>query len=529
MSMTPRHADGSVNWTVLILGFAGMVIGQFMAILDIQIVSASLPQIQAGIGASADEVSWIQTSYLIAEVVMIPLAGFLSRLWGTRLVYCVSCLGFIVMSVATGLAGSIEQMIIFRALQGFLGGAMIPTVFAVAFAAFPPDKKMISSLIMSMIVSLAPTVGPTLGGHLTEVASWRWLFFINVPPGLLVLALVWRFGDFDRGDPKLAKGFDLAGLALMAVFLMSVQFVLEEGASENWFEDDMILWLTVAAALAGIAFVYRQLTYRNPIVEVRAFTNMNFVIGCAMTFVSGVGLFGGTFLIPQFLAQVRDYSSADIGTTMIVSGVCMMIAGPIAGRLAQTLDARIQMLVGFSIAGLGFWLGHAITPEWGFWEFAALQALRSFGIMIAMLSTQNVTMATLPPHMIKSASGLVNLFRNVGGAFGLALISTTLSQSMAAHTQEITSRVTTANVRAQGMLEGLTQRMSELGVSDPEGAAYKAMFGMIQRQALTLTYGDAFAFVAVSCFAAAAVALLGKPKRPSELGMGPAPAPAESH
>ncbi len=523
-SMTPRRADGSVNWTMLIIGFGAMMTGQFMAILDIQIVSASLPQIQSGIGASLDEISWIQTSYLIAEVVMIPLSGFLSRLWGTRLVFMASCAGFIVMSVATGFATSIEQMIVFRALQGFLGGAMIPTAFAVAFGAFPPDKRMLSSLIASMIVSLAPTLGPSFGGWLTEATSWRWLFFINVPPGLLVLALVWKFGDFDRGDPKLAKGFDLPGLILMAVFLMGMQYVLEEGPGENWFEDDLVLWLSVLVALSGVAFIWRQITYRNPIVEVRCFADFNFSVGMLMTAVSGVVLFGGTFLIPQFLAQVRGYSAAEIGTTMVVSGIGMLITGPIAGRLAQTLDARIQMLIGFSICGAGFWLGSAITPDWGFWEFALLQGMRSFGVMLAMLSTQNVTMATLPPHLLKTGSGLVNLSRNVGGAFGLAVLSTTLVQGTAAHMAELSARMSVTGVRAQEFLAGMTERFTAMGVADPEGAARKAVWSMLQREAATLTFGDAFAFVALACFVAAALALLGKPKRPSELGMGAGPA-----
>jgi DHA2 family multidrug resistance protein len=301
----------AVNWTFLLLGFAGMVIGQFMAILDIQIVASSLPQIQAGIGASADEISWIQTAYLIPEVVMIPLSGYLSRLWGTQKVFLVSCAGFLIMSVATGLATSIDMMIFFRALQGFVGGAMIPTVFAVAFTAFPPEKRVTASIVMGLIVTLAPTVGPTLGGHLTEWLSWRWLFFINLVPGALVLFLVGRYADFDKGDPSLSKGFDWWGLGLMAVFLMSMQFVLEEGSKKDWFADDHILLLAVVAATTGPAFVWRCLTYYNRIVELRAFANRNFMVGVVMTFTVGAALFGGTFLLPLFLARVRDYSPAD--------------------------------------------------------------------------------------------------------------------------------------------------------------------------------------------------------------------------
>ncbi len=490
-----------------------MVIGQFMAILDIQIVAASLPQVQAGVGASADEISWIQTAYLIPEVVMIPLSGYLSRLWGTRPLFLMSALGFILMSVATGLANDIHTMIVFRALQGFIGGAMIPTVFAVAFSAFPPQKRVTASVIMGLIVTLAPTVGPTLGGHLTESLSWRWLFFINVPPGLLVLFLVWRYGDFDKGDPSLAKGFDWFGLAVMAIFLMSLQFVLEEGAKNNWFEETEILLLTVAAAITGPLFVWRSLTYRNPIVELRAFANRNFTAGVLMTFITGAALFGGTFLLPLFLGRVAGFSSAEVGTTMVVSGISMFLTGPIAGRIVRRLDARIPMFGGFLMCAWGMWIAREVTPEWGFWQFASVQAFRGVGVMLAMIAAQTVTMSTLPPHMIKNASGLVNLARNVGGAFGLAMLNTTVTQQTAAHLHELTEHVSVTAQRSQDMLSMLIARMEDLGVADPEGAAYKAMFNMLNLQATDLAFGDAFALLAIACLIAAFVTLTTKPVR----------------
>ncbi|WP_292262795.1 DHA2 family efflux MFS transporter permease subunit [Brevundimonas sp.] len=509
MSPAPTRADGGVNWTVLLLGFAGMVIGQFMAILDIQIVAASLPQIQAGISASADEISWIQTAYLIPEVVMIPLSGYLSRLWGTQKVFLISCTGFLVMSVATGLSSSIDMMIVFRALQGFVGGAMIPTVFAVAFTAFPPEKRVTASVVMGLIVTLAPTVGPTLGGHLTEWLSWRWLFFINVAPGVLVLFLVGRYAHFDKGDPSLAKGFDWWGLALMAAFLMSLQFVLEEGAKDDWFADDMILLLAVVAAITGPAFVWRSLTYRNPIVELRAFANRNFTVGVIMTFTVGAALFGGTFLLPLFLARVRDYSPAEVGTTMVVSGLAMFATGPFAGRLVRKVDARILMFGGFMLCAWGMWDAHAVTSEWGFWEFAGVQAMRGVGVMIAMIASQQVTMATLPPHMVKNASGLVNLSRNVGGAFGLAFLNTTLITGTAQHMGELTSRIDQTHSQMAALIAGLTERFA--GSANPEGAAMKALSGMLQRQATTLAFGDAFAVLALACAFAAFVTLLSRP------------------
>lgn len=511
-----------INWTRLMLGFGAMVVGQFMAILDIQIVAASLPQIQAGIGASADEVSWIQTAYLIPEVVMIPLSGYLSRLWGTRNVYFFSCLGFVVMSVITGLSTSLEMMIVSRALQGFLGGAMIPTVFAVAYSAFPPEKRVSAGVVMGLIVTLAPTVGPTLGGHLTEIASWHWLFFINVPPGILVLALVWRYGDFDKGDPSLARGFDWWGLGLMAAFLMSLQYVLEEGSKVNWFEDEAILILTLLCVGAGIGFMVRSLRYRNPIVELRAFADSNFSIGFLLTFVTGATLFGGTFLLPLFLNAIRDYSSAEVGTTMVVSGLSMFLTAPLAGKLASRIDPRIPIFVGFTMVTFGMWQGHYVTAEWGFWEFAGVQAIRGVGIMLVMIAAQNVSMSTLKPEMVKNASGLINLARNVGGAVGLALLATTLSNRTAAHSHELSERIVATDERALETLNGLISRMQSLGVTDPEMAGTKAFWGMLQKQASVLAFGDAFLFLASLSAIAAVAVLFSKPKA------GAAP-PAEMH
>src|ERR1700754_4931906 len=240
----PLGADGAaVDWVKVFLGFGGMVIGQFMAMLDIQIVASSLVQIQSGISASNDEISWVQTIYLLAEVVIMPLTAYLTKMWGTRLFYVIACVGFIVTSVGTGLSSSVAMMIAFRALQGLFAGAMIPPIFATAMTVFPPERRLTANVIVGLIVTLSSTIGPTLGGHLTDLLSWRWLFFINIPVGFLVVFLVTRYANFDKGDPSLSKGIDWWGLILMAVFLLSMQYVLEEGASESWFNDGVILWL----------------------------------------------------------------------------------------------------------------------------------------------------------------------------------------------------------------------------------------------------------------------------------------------
>jgi MFS transporter, DHA2 family, multidrug resistance protein len=507
----PAQAKSTRSELALYLGFGAMAIGQFMAVLDIQIVASSLQQIHAGVSASADEISWVQTAYIIPEVVMIPLSAYLSRMWGTRLIFMLSCAGFVVASVLTGLSTSIEMMIITRAIQGFVGGAMIPTVMAVAFTAFPPEKRVTASMLIGMIVTLAPTIGPTLGGWITENLNWRWIFFVNVIPGAAVLALVWRYGDFDRGDPTLSKGFDWFGLGAMAIFLMSATYVLEEGASENWFSDDRIVVLSVTAVVTGVAFVWRCLAYFNPIVELRTFRNRNFMAGAAFTFVMGMNLFGASFILPLFLGRVGGMSAGEIGTIMGVGGLSMFFAGPLIRRIVNYFDLRLVMIVGMAVSASGLWMGHALTAEWGFEEFAVMQVVRAFGMMSAMVASQQLAMATLEPRYIKNASGIVNLFRNIGGAVALASLGTIITNGTVAHMADMRARMSMTDPNSQAMFAGLVQRMTEMGVIDPEGAARKAMTFMMEKQAMTIAFGEAFALLAVVTLVTGFVALFTSP------------------
>src|SRR4051794_33512162 len=289
--------------------FICMVFGMFMAILDIQIVSASLAEIQAGLSASSDEISWVQTSYLIAEVIMIPLSGTLSRIMSTRLLFTLSAGGFTLMSFMCAQAGSIGEMIVWRALQGFIGGAMIPTVFAASFSIFPPEKRPVVTPLIALIATLAPTIGPTVGGYLTDMFSWHWLFLINVLPGILVTATAWMLIDFDEPDWSLIKSFDWIGLAAMAVFLGGLEYVLEEGPGNDWFDDAGVRCSAIAAVAACVLFFWRAFTAKQPIVDLSAFWNRNFATGSFFSFVMGIGLYGLTYLYPIFLSRVRGYSA----------------------------------------------------------------------------------------------------------------------------------------------------------------------------------------------------------------------------
>jgi DHA2 family multidrug resistance protein len=505
-------ADGSpVNWRHVYLGFSGLAIGQFMALLDIQIVAAALAEVQAGIGATADEIGWIQSVYLLTEVVAIPVSAYLSKLWGTRPFYLAATTAFILTSILVGLAGDIETMILTRALQGLAAGAMIPATFAIAMTVFPIEKRLSANVIVSMIVTLAPTIGPSLGGHIAEAMGWRWLFFINIVPGLLVLFLVGRYLDFDKPEPGMARGIDWWGLLSMTVFLISMQYVLEEGAENSWFQDDIVLWVSVLTVISGVAFIWRQLAYRQPIVSLAPFSDRNFTLGIIITFISGAALYGGTFLLPLFLAHVRGYSAAEVGNVMLVSGLVMFVATPALGRFVRAVDFRFSLGLGMGLTAWGMWQGVYVNDQWGFWEFSGMQIARGLGSMIAMIAASQMSVATLPISMMKDASGLINLIRNVGGAFGIAIMSTALFQATAQHLLSLSARVNGASQKAQDFLAGMTARMEGMGVADPAGAARKAVGFMIQRDAQVLAYADAFALVAIGAAVAAAIGFFAAP------------------
>jgi MFS transporter, DHA2 family, multidrug resistance protein len=419
-AQSPLGGAGSVDQltTRRMLAFVAMCFGMFMAILDIQVVSASLSEIQAGLSASGDEIAWVQTSYLIAEVIAIPLSGFLSRALGTRILFTVSAAGFTVASIMCGLSSSINSMIVWRALQGFIGGGMVPTVFATGYLLFPGPRQKFIAPIIGLIATLAPTIGPTVGGYVTDALSWHWLFYINIVPGIVVAIATYALIDFDRPDLKLLDHFDWWGLLSMAGFLGALEYVLEEGPRNDWFDDGTITLLALVSALSAAVFFVRVLTARVPIVDLRAFANRNFAVGSLFSFVLGIGLYGLTYLYPVYLAQIRGYDALMIGDTMFVSGLAMFLSAPIAGQLSQKHDPRYMLMAGFVLFAVGTWQMTYVTQDWDFWELLWPQIFRGIGLMFAIVPATNTALGTLAPERVKNASGLFNLMRNLGGAIG---------------------------------------------------------------------------------------------------------------
>ena len=500
-----------------LLAFVAMCFGMFMAILDIQVVSASLNEIQAGLSASGDEIPWVQTSYLIAEVIAIPLSGFLSRALGTRILFAVSAAGFTLASIMCGVSSSINSMIVWRALQGFIGGGMVPTVFATGFLLFPGPRQKFIAPIIGLIATLAPTVGPTVGGYVTDALSWHWLFYINVVPGIVVAVATYLLVDFDQPDLSLLENFDWWGLAFMAGFLGALEYVLEEGPRNEWFDDGVITLLAVVSVVSAIAFFARVLTAKVPIVDLRAFGNRNFAVGSLFSFVLGIGLYGLTYLYPVYLAEIRGYDALMIGDTMFVSGLAMFLTAPVAGQLSEKLDPRFVLMAGFMLFAVGTWQMTWVTHDWDFWELLWPQIFRGIGLMFAIVPVTNTALGTLPPDRVKNASGLFNLTRNLGGAIGLAAINTAFNDRMDLHLARLHEAVTWSRGPAAETLARLT---SHLQGSDAHLMALKQLMGIVRQQAAVMSFADVFLVLTVLFAALAAIGVI--MKRPAAAAEAPA-------
>src|SRR5579872_266241 len=497
--------------------FIFMVFGMFMAILDIQVVSASLSEIQAGLSASADEITWVQTAYLIAEVIMIPLSGFLSRVISTRMMFFIASAGFTLMSFFCSQASSINEMIVWRALQGFIGGGMIPTVFASAYTIFPRSKLPFVAPIIGLVATLAPTIGPTIGGLLTDWFSWHWLFLINIAPGIIVSTASWFLIDFDEPDYSLLKNFDWTGLIAMAAFLGAMEYALEEGPPKDWLSYPPVARAVVISAIGGVVFFWRAFTARQPIVDLSTFRDRNFWTGSLLSFVLGIGLYGLTYIYPVYLASVRGYTPLMIGETMFVTGVCMFLCAPISGRLMTKVDPRIMIAVGFIGFAIGTWQASYITVDWDFWELLLPQIFRGFSLMLCMVPINNLALGTMPPLKMKNASGLFNLTRNLGGAFGLAGINTLLDKRMDLHIERLHEAVSWGRSAADETMANMTAALAARG-SDAALAATKQLSLMARRQAEVMALGDVF--LALTVIFVALVALTPIMRRPQMAGGG---------
>ncbi|MDR3458623.1 MAG: DHA2 family efflux MFS transporter permease subunit [Verrucomicrobiae bacterium] len=500
-------AQGELTTAAKVFAFGAMCVGFFIALLDIQIVSASLKEIGGGLSASPDEVAWVQTSYLIAEIIVIPISGWLSRVMSTRWLFCFSAVGFTATSLLCGWAWDIQSMIIFRALQGFLGGSMIPTVYTSAFYYFQGHQRVIAAAVIGALASLAPTFGPTIGGWITDHYSWHWLFFINLAPGLFVAVCVPLLVKIDQADFSVLRGADYLGMLLMAVSLGCLEYTLEEGPRWNWFEDTVIFTTGWISAVSGIAFIWRSLAYKNPFMDLRALKDLNFALGSFFSFITGIGIFATIYLTPLFLGRVRGYSALETGEAIFSTGIFQMLAIPFYTYCARKFDLRWLMMFGLACFTLGLWEFTGITHDWSWRELLLPQALRGFAQQFTVAPIVTLTLGGLAPSRLKSASGLFNLMRNLGGAIGIAACGTILNDRANLHFLRLAEHLNATNVALQSWLQHAGAHLTAIQGGDRvhgQASALKQLWSLTWREAQVQTYADAFLVIA-ACLALATV------------------------
>ena len=513
IAAAPPAGPGALPDTQKLLIFAFMAFGQFMALLDIQIVAASLNSIQAGLNAGPDEIAWVQTAYLMAEIVMIPLAAFLSQALSTRWLFTASAGLFTLSSLMCGLAWDINSMIAFRALQGFVGGAMVPLVFATGFQLFEGPKRAMIPAILGMVSTLAPTLGPSVGGWITDVADWRWLFFMNLGPGLIVTLVFPFIGKVDEANPTMLRRIDWLHVASLALFLGGLQYVLEEGPRHEWFSDEKTTMAAWLSAVAALVFLERSFFSTMPVVKLTVFRRPTFVMACVLNLVIGFGLYAATYLTPVYLGRVRDFSSLDIGGTVFVTGIAMIFTTPISAMLLTRLDGRFTVSVGFSLFAAALWMFSLITPDWGFGQLLLPQVMRGLAISLCIVPTVGMALNGWAPADLRYASGLFNLMRNLGGAIGIAVVNTWLIDFTREHAARLSAAMGEHPDRAREALSGLTQ-MAQGYTSDAAHAlsmAQAVMGRIVGREAATLAFADTFRLMAFVFIAALLIVPFARP------------------
>ncbi len=497
------------------LAFGAMCLGMFMAVLDIQIVATSLPTIQFALDIRPDEMSWVQTCYLSAEVVAIPLTGLLTRALTMRWLSVATLGAFTLASIGCAFSTSFAELLVWRTLQGFTGGLLIPQVFAAGFVLFPERGQALATTIAGVLAVLAPAIGPYVGGWITDTYDWPWLFLVNTGPGIVAAVIAGGLLPRERPDLRILRDLDLPALALMAGALACLEIGLKEAPLAGWTAFH-VTGLLAASLIAGTLFVARSLASAQPVVDLRTLGHRDFALGAALSFILGVGLYGSVYLMPVFLAFVRNHSAIEIGEIVIVTGAAQLTMAPIAVLLERYASARAMTALGFGIFAAGLALSAFQTRATDFATMFGPQVIRGVAIMLCLLPPIRLALGGLPQQAVANASGLFNLMRNLGGAIGLALIDTVIYGRAPVIGEGLGEALKQGDVQT-ARLVGLPMDkfLAHVPGTPVEPSVEAFVHAAVQRQALTEAINEAWLLVAVLTLAGALAVCLIRPSRSS--------------
>lgn len=483
------------KWMVTV----AVMLGTIMEVLDTTAVNVSLPHMQGSLSAGLDEITWVLTSYLVSNAVVLPISGWLASVFGRRRFF-LSCLFlFTASSVACGGAPSLEALILFRVLQGLGGGAMVPTAQAILMETFPQEEQGMAMAAFGMGVVTAPIIGPTLGGWITDNYGWRWIFYINVPVGMAAFAMTALY-VFDPPyiRRRLAR-IDYLGLALIVLGIGALQVVLDKGEREDWFTSDWLTSLAIISATALVAFTVWALQAAEPVVDLSPLRAGPFAAGVVIITLVAYGLFGSSVLLAIFLQNLMGYTAMQTGLVIAPGAVASMLAMPLVGRLINLVDVRLIVGTGMVLNAVGLLLMSRFTLDLSFWQFVWPRVIQGVGLGAIFVPLSTAALGVIPKERMGNASGIYNLMRNIGGSFGIAVATTLLSRRGQLHQTHLVPHVNPFDAGAQERLAAVAQAFAA-GGSDPVTAGQQALgaiYGQVHQQASYMAYMDNFWLMAV--------------------------------
>jgi DHA2 family multidrug resistance protein len=490
---------------------ASVMLATFMVVLDSSVANVALPHIAGSLSASNDESTWVLTSYLVANAIMLPASGWIARRIGRKRLLLLSILLFTVASLLCGMALTMPMLIVARVLQGIGGGGMQPLAQSILLESFPPKQHGTAMAAYGVGVIVAPIIGPTLGGWITDSYSWRWIFYINLPIGILALFMV---NLYVEDPPYLRKAFhgaiDYLGFGLMAVWLGTLQLVLDKGQEADWFAVPWICWTAAISVAALIAFIARELMDHDPIVQLRIFRDRNFAVGTMITCTYGFVLYGATALLPLFLQTLMGYSALQSGLATSPRGIGAMASMMMVGVLVRKIDARLLMAFGFGLLGASTWMLGNISLQIGMRSVIVPNILNGFAMGFIFVPLTTVTLSRLRKQEMGNATGIYNLVRSVGGSIGIATVMAMLVRGAQAHQNTLAGDVGVGSPMAGMMARGLQARLFCQGADmvTAHQQALGALYRSVQQQSALLAYADNFRLIAILAFACLPLLLL---------------------
>jgi len=501
----------------------GSNLGAFMAVLNIQIVNASLADIQGAIGAGLDDGGWVSTAYLITEIVVIPLSAWLSRAFSVRLYLLVNAALFLAFSASCAFAHSLGEMIVLRACQGFTGGVLIPMAFTIIITLLPKAKQPVGLALFALSATFAPAIGPTIGGYLTENWGWQYIFYVNLVPGVLMLGMLWVSLGRTPLQLGLLRQGDWPGIATMAIGLAALQTVLEEGNKDDWFGSPFILRLSLISAVALGLFVLIELTAAKPLLNLRLLFRRNFGFGVLANFLLGTALYGSVYILPVYLSRVQGYNAEQIGAVLAWTGLPQLVLIPLVPQLMKRFDPRLIIGVGFGLFAISNFMNIDLSRDVAADQLLWPNVVRAVGQALLLAPLSAVATAGIEPENAGSASALFNMLRNLGGAVGIAALQTFLTRREQFHSNMLTGSVSLFAENTRTRIDELTRYFLAHGVADPAAAWHQAIVAIgrtVRQQSYILAFADTFYLLGVGLIVALIAALLLKKPERLEAGGG---------